>query len=529
MLTIIPVLLLLLTAGMMAVIQRLRPTFAYFWLIAASGSFLTWLVVLFSGLRLPQSITLVVWQPETLYPSSPGLILDSTSWPFALALTTLVLAVILTAVARLRPIDWRAWVSSLALTAFGLLTVLARNPLTLLMAWAALDFLELIILLVQISERSARESTVTSITARIIGLLFLSAAIIQAASAGSNLSFDSIPSQASMLLLLAAVLRLGVFPLNKPLRKEPSVRSGLGTTLRLVPAASGMVLLARVSSGGVTATFSPWLLLLAALAGLYGAWNWAASDDELEGRPFWIIAAAALVTAAAVRGQPEASLAWGLACLLAGGVLFLNSVHTREMLPFSILGLIAFSALPFSLAWNGVGLYQTSPAIPLPAPYLIFLSAITLVTHALLICGYVAHILRPADMPPVVERWVWVIYPFGLVVLLISAYLLGFLMRPAIEDVSWTGWAGGAASLVLAGIIWILGTREIHIPWQLTGTIRRVFSINWFSTLIWIIFQAGRGLIDWITLILEGDGGILWAILLLALIFSLLARQGLGG
>ncbi len=529
MLTIIPILLLLLTASIMAAIHLVRPTFAYFWLIAVLGSFLTWLVEVFSFLRLPQSITLVTWNPESLYPSSPGLILDTISWPFALALTSLMLAVILTAVARMQPMDWRAWASSLALTAFGLLAVQAKNPLTVLMAWAALDLLELIILLFQISESSARERIVISFTARVTGIILLSGAVILASSAGKNLAFDSIPPQASILLLLASALRLGVLPLHIPFLKELPLRRGLGTTLRLIPAAASLALLARAANVGVSSTLSPWLLLLAALAGLYGAWNWVASDDELGGRPFWIIATASLAVAAAVRGQPDASLAWGMACLLSGGLIFLNSVHTRDMLPFSILGLIAFSALPYTLSWNGTQIYHDSPVIHLPAAFMVFLSGTALITHGLLICGYTRHMLHPAKMPSGFERWVWVIYPFGLAVLLIISYLLGFLVRPEVQDVPWTGWGAGAAALVLAGAFWLLASREIHLPRLVTDSIRRFFSVAWLDSIIWVIYQTLQRVIDWITQILEGDGGILWAILLLALIFSLLARQGLGG
>ena len=529
MLTIIPILLLLLTVSIMAVIRLVRPTFAYFWLIAALGSFLTWLVVAFSGLRLPQNITLIAWKPESLYASSPGLILDSTSWPFALALTTLTLGVILTAVTRMQPLDWRAWGSSLALTAFGLLAVLSRNPLTVLMAWAALDLVELIVLLVQISDGSARERIVIRFTARITGIFVLSGAILLASSTGNNLTFDSIPPQSSILMLLAAALRLGVLPQHKSLFKEPTLRRGLGTNLRLIPAASSLLVLARVANAGFSSTISPWLLLLAAAAGLYGAWSWVTSENELDGRPFWIIATAALAIGAAIYGLPEACLAWGLACLLSGGLIFLNFVHSKEMLPFSILGLIAFSALPFTLTWNSTEIYQASPGFYLPAAFLIFLSIVSLVTHSLLICGYIRHILRPTEILSGVERWVWIIYPFGLAVVLIISYLLGFWTRPAIKDIQWTGWGGGAASLILAGAFWMLNSRQLHLPRRVSDTIRRVFSLTWLYSLIWIFYQSLRRVIGWVTLILEGDGGILWAILLLALIFSLLARQGFGG
>jgi hypothetical protein len=529
MLTIIPVLLLFTSALSMPAVYLVRPKFSYFWLIAALGSFLAWLLVIFSGFHLSQSVTLVAWKPEGLFPSSPGLILDATSWPFSLAMTTLILAVVLTDVARLQSVDWRAWASSLALTAVGLLAVLARNPLTLLMAWTALDLLELIVLLTQISESRSRGKIVISFTLRVTGTIMLSGAILLAVSTGINLAYDSIPPQASILILLAAALRLGALRLHIPYPKGLRLRRGSGTLLRLIPAAACLALLARLSNSGVSSSLSSWLLILAGLAALYSAWNWVSSDDELSGRPFWVIATAALAIAAAIGGQTAACLAWGLTCLLSGGLIFLNSVHTRNLLPFSVLGLIGFSALPYTLSWNGVGIYSPSPQNQLSTAFLVILSLLTLITHGLLLTGYARHMLRPEARLSGVERWVWTIYPLGLIVLLIITYVMGIWVRPDAKNVPWQGWVAGPAAVAMAGVFWFLNSIEFTPPRWLARLIQRVFSFNWLSSVIWIIYQTIRRSIDWINLILEGDGGILWAVLLLVLILSLLVGQSLGG
>ena len=52
---------------------------------------------------------------------------DAFSWPFAIALGTIALAVILTDIGRSEEADWYSWASSLALAALGLVAVLAGN------------------------------------------------------------------------------------------------------------------------------------------------------------------------------------------------------------------------------------------------------------------------------------------------------------------------------------------------------------------------------------------------------------------
>ena len=58
--------------------------------------------------------------------------------------------------------------------------------------------------------------------------------------------------------------------------------------------------------------------MVAALAALYGSGMWMVADSEINGRPFWFIALAALSVASVVNGNPEASIAWGLVLIFAG-------------------------------------------------------------------------------------------------------------------------------------------------------------------------------------------------------------------
>ena len=230
----------------------IRSAYAYSWLIALVGSLAAWLLVLLARPRPAYVVSLVNWRPVTYFPDSPIILVDSISWPFALALATLVLAVIITVPIRQQGINWHAWASSLALVGFGLLAVLAGNPLTLMLAWAALDILEIFILLVQVRESKVLVQTLTAFTPGIGGLGLLLWADVAARAAGNPLTFigDSasvVPMNLSLFLLIALGLRLGVLPLHLPYFREPPMRRGLGTSLRLVPAAASLVLLARTA------------------------------------------------------------------------------------------------------------------------------------------------------------------------------------------------------------------------------------------------------------------------------------------
>ena len=82
-----------------AILQVTRPNYRFAWLIAAGGAFSAWVSVLLWLARMP-FLDLPSWGPSTLFANTPSFVADRLTWPYALALSTLGLAVILTASAR---------------------------------------------------------------------------------------------------------------------------------------------------------------------------------------------------------------------------------------------------------------------------------------------------------------------------------------------------------------------------------------------------------------------------------------------
>lgn len=518
MLVLLSIVLLLIAVTSMLVIHAIWPDFLYHWLIAAGGALFAWLVMLFAGSRIPLSIPLINWQAGALLTESPVLLADEISWPYALALVTLALAVVLTDVVRAAEADWSAWSGTLVLGALGLFAVLAGNPLTLLIAWMAIDLAELLILLAQLLQSSVRERVVIAFSARVFGTLLLVVGEMVARSGGARLSFEFIPSNAAIFLVLAAGLRLGVLPLHVPFLREPLLRRGLGTMSRLVPAAASLVLLARTGDALSRSTepigLFPYLLGLAGLAGLYGGLAWFLASDELEGRSAWILGMASLSLASALRAQPAASLAWGLSTLFSGGLIFLISIHDRRLLWLPFLGLLGFTGIPFTPAWNGWQLFR--------APFHPFL-VVFVIAQALFLAGYARHALRSRQILQGVERWIWLIYPLGLGLLPFTHLWIGWQSRPDSAAVPMAGWLLGAIAVGLAALGVAFRSRIGALPAGPILYLRTFLSLNWLYRMLWAMYRYLGRLATFLTSVLEGEGGVLWAILLLVLLFSVLA------
>jgi len=517
MLILLPVMLMFLTALVLLILSFARPKFKYPWILASGGATLAFASVFLWKIHFPQSISLPSWQLVTAFIYVPAWLADGISWSYALALAALAAAVIWTSVVRAEngPIPWAG---TLALAAFGILAVAAENPLTLLLAWSAIDLFELITMLRSTDGEIQSQGAIIAFGARLAGTGLVLWADLVSVSAGTQLDFRSIPPGTGIFLLIAAGLRLGVLPLHLPYRKDNVVRRGFGTALRLVSAASSLALLARIPASTLKSALTPYLLILAAIAALYAGWMWLRSSDEILGRPFWILGFASLAVAESLRGNPAGSAGWGVALILCGGLLFLFSARRRSILWLPCLGLWAFSNMPFSLtgsAWqtgNSISWLFIVPFLP---------------AQALLMAGFLRHVLHPGETSlESQEKWVKVIYPTGLLILLAVALLLGF----------W-GWAGARVVgmwwlaiviiLLAAGFSVLAARILVRMP---TGNPSnhwtQMFRLDRFYSVLEGLYNFFRQIADIVTGSLEGDGGLLWSFLLLVLILSILSTRG---
>jgi hypothetical protein len=237
-----------------------------------------------------------------------------------------------------------------------------------------------------------------------------------------------------------------------------------------------------------------------------------------------------MAVGSSIRGRPDAALAWGVTVLLAGGVILLFSARRRTIMFIPILALIGLTGLPFTPSasgWDGL--------IVLPFT---LLDIILIVAHSLLLLGFIRHMLSDRTDLGIMDRWIQVMYPFGLLILVVSYWLLGVM--------GWEGsltvgvWWGALASVLLAtGGLFLLfrylqaaAGEGASSNWAIvfirsTGRVLSfIFRLDWVYRFFWSIYALLQRLVRFLTIILEGDGGVLWALLLLALLATLLAAGG---
>ena len=525
--------LLWLSAIALTISQAAKPNFARSWIIAITGAFLAWLGTFFLRLYLPVEVELIRWLPESLYHSAIALRIDYINWHYMVAILTLCIAVILTDSSRsstnTSPTNWAA---ALALTCLNLVSVLARGPFTMAIAWAITDLVELIYVLVFARSSESSGKVTTTYGVRLISTFVLLAATAVGWQVTAGLDFTQIPPTASLLFLLAAGLRLGVLPLNLQTREVPEIRRGTDLLLRFSPVVSALVLIAHLPSEILVLNQSlvSVISVLTLLAALYASAMWLTRANANDGRPYWIVAFSAFALQSALNGQPENSRVWGLALLLTGGVLFLFDPPIRRVRFIPLLGLVGLLGFPYTLAasgWSAV----LGDGVNLPG-------IVMIICHAMLVGGYLRYILEANSTVTGLEKYARITYPLGLILIIQTMLVLNLVGWP---DVLTVGvWWGSLASigLVLTGA---LLTKKLDLqltsdgfkaklPFYrlghriLTG-LRVIFSLDWaYAIARWLFVRLGN-ISGFFRQILEGEAGVLWSMFFLLVIAILIYTQ----
>lgn len=525
--------ILWLSAIGLTIAQAVKPSFARSWIIAITGSSLALIGVLVLRLFLPIEIDLIRWLPESLYHSKIAFRIDYLNWSYMVAVLVLCIAVILTDSSRAsNPATPNTWAGALALTGLNLTSIMAKEPLTMSIAWAIIDFSVLIYLLTLTPDPMHTGKITTFYGVRLVSNFVLVAAAAVGWQVQAGLTFEEIPPTASLFFLLAAGLRLGVLMLNPPMLESQELRRGTGLLVRFTPVASTLVLIAHLPSEilvlnqSLVSVFS----VLTVLAALYSSAMWATRKDDYEGRPYWVLALSAFALQTALNGQPAQSRAWGIALLLSGGVLFLFDPPIRRIRFIPLLGLIGLIGLPYTLAASGWS--------ALLGDGLSLSGAAMILSHALLVGGYIRFVLQANSTITGLEKFARITFPLGLILIIQGILILNLV---GWVDVLTIGtWWGSAASLVLVVLGFLLTRRlgfhptdpafQAKLPFSrfwlgILNALRVVLSLSWiYAAARWIYNRLSKTA-RFFRLVLEGEAGILWSLFFLLIMSIILYTQ----
>lgn len=528
---VIPLLILVLLASSagITISHAVKPKVSRAWMIALISAMAAWLSIFVLRLYLPLNFALPPWKPDALFYSAPSLSITYENWPYAVSLVTLCTAVILTDSTRsFLPSSPNAWASAIAITALNLIGLLAGDPLTLIFAWVVIDNIEFIHLYQNRLERDSDAGLAGFLSVRILSVMALAAGTIAGWKSMPAFELTQIPQNAGIYFLLAAGLRLGVLPLSLTALNSKAAKHGSALLVRLAPVASSLALVARLPEGFLPAqgNLHAVLLVLTSIAALYSSAMWLTGKSQHETLPYWIVTLASFAITCALNDRAEASRVWGVALLLSGGVLFLFDPPIRRIRFLPLLGLIGVSAVPYTLSaggWEGLlgGTFSLS-------------GAVMILSHALLVLGFLRYAFEISGTVTGLEKHARITYPLGLILIVQTIIIIGLAGWPGILTLG--AWWASLASITLIGLgtaLYLklaarlpLASVTANLPsyrlWKfLLTSFQQLLSLRWlYNAFAWL---SGRfaALADLLSQILDGEGGILWSLVFLAILVTL--------
>ncbi|MBI9046547.1 MAG: hypothetical protein JEZ06_18800 [Anaerolineaceae bacterium] len=531
---LIPSALLIVTGLAILIIRRTQQRFRYSWLMAAGSSLVAWLFFLAMKWLTPAPILFQTWNPISVSKFLIAYDLDQIAWIYGVAIGSLLIAVILTSNARFQAqTNPTAWAGSLLVGGVCITAVMAKTPETILFSWMILDFIELFFVIRNLEGIQISERAITAFSFRITGIVLLLTAIALGGKGDAFFSFSSIEPDIGLILLIAVGLRLGLIPLHLPYRDETHLRWGYGSMLRLAVPLSTLVVLSRFPEIPLVSGWKSVLLVILASAVLYSGFKWFSANNEIDGRPYWLITIAGFSVISAINGQPKASMVWGIGMILSGAMIFLYSSKHKGLMIIPLLGIIGICAFPFTLAssgWIGILLKPFS-----------WLNLVFLLSHALLMLGYIKHAFFTDENFSELDRWIQIVYIFGFAFPFFALILISFFS--GISFVNLEFWWASLVSIVLfliGGFIYIRNRfrkkeedpEETEGHWllelfkRIASPLEKIFNLEWVFRLMKLFFHLLQSIVLFFTSILDGESGVLWAVLLLVLILTIISFGG---
>lgn len=508
------------------VVTAIRPHLAR--LVALGGTAILTFAWLAARSALP--LTLVIGSEQTAWPAWTWQV-GEFSWSVSLGLLLLTLGALALQTPTapsgrdLRPgfIHLLNFVTLLACWAGSLAThtltwTLLNSVWIGGLVWAALT-----------APSAAREERLAALPARLAGAF---AAILllwlAAASAGPQSGLATAAQWSTLtqlLILLAAAVQLGVFPFHAWRFQDWDAPASSAALLFSAPAAAGGLLLARLESASdIGLAFAlPFTLLglLALFAGARRAWLASGTDVSL---PLALIQAqAGLVLLAGVWAGPQAVLAETAVLLLAGGILVMVRAHSRSdnasRLPQfgPLIALAALAAFPLTAGFTGrSAVYNAWLA---QGHWLLVLVTALLHVPLLLVAlqALAPSFIRPTEGEPTAEvGGLSDELPRQLALLAPALGLFSIASLSLAAPISWL--AILFPIVIVAALAWQLDeTTELREMLQKAFALPTSVRPAW-NSLGRALASLSRAIREALT-ILEGEGGLLWLLVFVVILY----------
>jgi len=460
-------------------------------------------------------------------------VLDGISYPYMLAISSLLVILLLTAPSFMDPqIAPRLWLLYLLIEIIGYLSVSANNVSFIIYGWVIFDAIDLAAQYIQVRPERIRRGFLTAIGVRFVGTLMAAASLALSYSELGRNSGNFISLRAGAYLFTACALRIGIIPISQPYTEMSASRVGLGTMLRLVSVLTVMPVLSRVPLGGLRPNLRLILSLASTIASLTGAVGWLLSENSFSGISYAALGICGIVFECALSRAQSVLILWGVSIALTCAPLSLYQIHNRFMNLLVFLVVLCFSGIPYmpnAAGWEGL---MSSPNL---VQNIVFVLIVMI-----LIAGALIHIFRKGERKfSELEPWMRSVYPIGFIIsigtyVFISTTAFDTPFSMGVIPASSAALGGGIFLALLVKYMPASSRTQNAAAWGRAGMtlfwrgMQNLMDMNWLIGYLRWFSKIFESFLRMVSTVLENNGGLIWELLILALLIVIAFGGGFG-
>lgn len=529
--TLLPMLALILplvgAAGVffVSLTPRLRPYNRYVALAAVGGTIVALIVCGKANTMLIPSL----WRPSLLLGVPLMLHSDAAVQPLAFVLVLAACGSLLVAIAQTEYLRTHFAVTLLALLSAGLIVLWAANPLTLIVAWAIYDLVQMT---AQVAGGGSPRSALRGlILGSLATLLLWGGTLLKAGSGGSELWSLMSPTSTQLALWMAAtILRLWIYPFHLAIPDDLDAASP-HVSLLLGPVVGwglGLRLALANASALPGSSWAPTLAAMTLVLGGFLAWSCKTTRRSVPLAGMAVNGAVLLAASLAGKGAPSTITAGSAAWALSITALTLHDGLRRDAPWWSIpamIGALTLLGLPLTLEFVAQATLLNGLARHLAWEW----AGAFFLGNVFLIPALARELLVPSVSPLPSHKWQLVTLAVGLVLpvlpLLVSGIyppLIGGKATPSLGALfalpGLIGWLLWAVSLACGGM---LAWQEKNLRPRmelLLSAIHDFLRLEWLYRAVAGALDRGLDLLRAADEVVSGAGALLWSLLLFLLI-----------
>jgi hypothetical protein len=482
--------------------------------------------ILFSILRIidPPVLTINYLDQGILKGIPLSFHFNAVTWVFGFLLLTMLGAILLADSSRLAgKNNLVAWSGAIVITAAGILVCMSESFVAFILASTFLDISLMIVGLVANQHSSQVKEAVIEFSLRVAGTIILMSTfsdndfgLLNTQSEGSGAALP--------FFLVGLILRMGIIHISERSMGEYPIRRNLQILVQMIVPVTMFAFISRLSIPFQDGPF--FRLIFFILIGIAVVKAIKLTLRKAGDQSVWIDVLSALGIGLFLLGQTNAILPLGIVMITIGSAISVTDTRSRRTNIVLIILMLGMIGLPFT---PSNGLWIKSSGIEFA--FRVFLCNFALF---LAILGVSNDFLKIISRNQSNEKWVDVSISMSPIIIMISPWIF----------LPWSNsMTGTPIGMIIPGILFVIFlTRLVFRKWwsNIAQVVVRVNDklsadfhvlkkiLNDFLKLKWLasVFKALNRGVEWLVTstirMLEGEGGLLWALVFLILITSII-------